>query len=234
MLLEVKKLSKSFGSIAAVDRVSFSIEEGDSVGLVGESGSGKTTLSRLVLGLLRADEGNVVFEGQVPRGKGQEKMAQIVFQDPQTSLNPRIKIGDALSEPINIHKTDAKVSELLKLVGLPEDYASRYPHALSGGERQRVGIARALAVQPKFLILDEPVSALDLKTQVQVLNLLKDLKEKLGLTYLFIAHDLSVVKYLCNRILVMYKGRIVESGSSDEIFSSPRKEYTKKLLSSVL
>ena len=230
MLLEVKNLSKSFGKVKAVDRVSFSIEEGDSVGLVGESGSGKTTLSRLILGLLKADGGQVTSNVKHQTSK----FAQIVFQDPQTSLNPRIKIGKVIEEPIKIHKTDAKVSELLKLVGLPEDYSNRYPHALSGGERQRVGIARALAVRPKFLILDEPVSALDLKTQVQVLNLLKDLKEKLGLTYLFIAHDLSVVKYLCDRILVMYKGRIVESGSSQAIFSSPKKEYTKRLLASVL
>lgn len=231
MLLEVKNLSKSFGKVVAVDRVSFSIEEGDSVGLVGESGSGKTTLSRLLLGLISKDSGELLFTNYKLQ---LSKIAQIVFQDPQTSLNPRIKIGDALSEPINIHKTDAKVSELLKLVGLPEEFANRYPHALSGGERQRVGIARALAVRPKFLILDEPVSALDLKTQVQILNLLKDLKEKLNLTYLFIAHDLSVVKYLCNRILVMYKGRIVEAGTSEEIFSSPKKEYTKRLLASVL
>ena len=231
MLLEVKNLSKSFGNVKAVDRVSISIEEGDAVGLVGESGSGKTTLSRLLLGLLRPDSGDLQLTTNDSR---LSRIAQIVFQDPQTSLNPRIKIGDAISEPINIHKTDAKVSELLKLVGLPEDYANRYPHALSGGERQRVGIARALAVEPKFLILDEPVSALDLKTQVQILNLLKDLKEKLGLTYLFIAHDLSVVKYLCNRILVMHKGRIVESGMSDQIFNNPKKEYTKRLLASVL
>lgn len=231
MLLEVNNLSKSFGKVKAVDDVSFQIEEGDSVGLVGESGSGKTTLSRLLLGLLKPDSGELkIKKSQLKTSK----IAQIVFQDPQTSLNPRIKIGDAILEPIKIHKTDAKVSELLELVGLPADYVNRYPHALSGGERQRVGIARALAVRPQFLILDEPVSALDLKTQVQILDLLKDLKEKLNLTYLFIAHDLSVVKYLCNRILVMYKGRIVESGTSEELFSSPRKEYTKRLLASVL
>jgi len=231
MLLEVKNLSKSFGKVKAVDRVSFSIDEGDSVGLVGESGSGKTTLSRLLLGLLKPDSGGLRLSANSSR---LSKTAQIVFQDPQTSLNPRIKIGEAILEPIRIHKTDAKVDELLQLVGLPADFASRYPHALSGGERQRVGIARALAVRPKFLILDEPVSALDLKTQVQILNLLKDLKEKLKLTYLFIAHDLSVVKYICDRILVMYKGRIIESGSREQIFESPQKEYTSRLLASVL
>lgn len=230
MLLEVKNLSKSFGKVKAVDDVSFSIEEGDAVGLVGESGSGKTTLSRLILGLLRADDGQITSNVKHQTSK----FAQIVFQDPQNSLNPRMKIGEAIEEPIKIHKTKAKVSELLELVGLPGDFANRYPQALSGGERQRVGIARALAVEPKFLILDEPVSALDLKTQVQILNLLKNLKEKLNLTYLFIAHDLSVIKYLCNRILVMYKGRIVESGTAEQIFSSPEQDYTKRLLASVL
>ncbi|OGC03856.1 hypothetical protein A2276_08415 [candidate division WOR-1 bacterium RIFOXYA12_FULL_43_27] len=237
MLLEVKNISKSFGKVKAVDNVSFSVEEGDSVGLVGESGSGKTTLARILLGLLKPDLGDLQFLGRdrsLTYPYNISKIAQIVFQDPQNSLNPRMKIGEALEEPIKIHKTNAKVAELLELVGLPKDYANRYPNALSGGERQRVGIARALAVEPKFLILDEPVSALDLKTQVQILNLLKDLKSKLNLTYLFIAHDLSVIKYLCNRILVMYKGRIIESGPAELVFSSPAQDYTKRLLASVL
>src|SRR3989339_27286 len=237
MLLEVKNISKSFGKVKAVDNVSFSVEEGDSVGLVGESGSGKTTLARILLGLLKPDLGDLQFLGRdrsLTYPYNISKIAQIVFQDPQNSLNPRMKIGEALEEPIKIHKTNAKVAELLELVGLPKDYANRYPDALSGGERQRVGIARALAVEPKFLILDEPVSALDLKTQVQILNLLKDLKSKLNLTYLFIAHDLSVIKYLCNRILVMYKGRIIESGPAELGFSSPAQDYTKRLLASVL
>ena len=236
MLCELKNISKNFARVKAVKNVNLLIEEGDSLGLVGESGSGKTTLARILLGLIRPDSGQIIFREDMPRFR----IAQIVFQDPQTSLNPRIKIGEAISEPIKIHKIlpkdkiDGKVKELLNLVGLPPDYAARVPHALSGGERQRVGIARALAMEPKFLILDEPVSALDVNIQLKLLKLLKELKTKLKLTYLFIAHDLSVVGFMCSKVAVMYQGEIVESGETEKIFSKPREGYTKKLLASVL
>jgi len=235
-LIEVKKLSKYYGQVKAVDNVSLLVEEGESLGLVGESGSGKTTLSRLILKLIKPSSGEIHYNSI----ENIRKDCQIVFQDPQTSLNPRIKIGEAIGEPILIHqllakeKIPARVAELLQLVKLSKDYAKRYPHELSGGERQRVGIARALASSPKFLILDEPVSALDVSIQVEILKLLKEIKERLNLTYLFIAHDFSVIGYMCNRVAVMKEGKIVEIGQKTDLFSSPQHSYTRQLLASVL
>lgn len=235
-LIEIKDITKHFGPICAVNEVSFAINQGETLGLVGESGSGKTTLSRLILKLIEPTSGSIIYNNVTDIRKD----CQIVFQDPQTSLNPRIRIGEAIGEPILIHGLLAKeeipkrVAELLELVKLPKEYARRYPHELSGGERQRVGIARALASRPRFIILDEPVSSLDVSIQVEVLKLLKELKSKLNLTYLFIAHDLSVIGYMCDRVMVMHDGKIVEVGTKEQIFKSPQKAYTKKLLESTL
>lgn len=213
--LRTEHLVKRFGPVLAVNDVSLEVEQGESLGLVGESGSGKTTLSRLILKLLEPTSGSITYNNV----KDIRKECQIVFQDPQTSLNPRIRVGEAIGEPFLIHgkKADSRkpiaesrIKELLEMVQLPFDYAGRYPHELSGGERQRVGIARALATGPRFLILDEPVSALDVSIQVDILRLLKDIKSRLELTYLFIAHDLSVIKFMCDRVVVMRDGRIVE------------------------
>lgn len=236
-MIEIINLIKRYERVAAVDGVSLSIQSGETLGLVGESGSGKSTLARLILGLIEPSEGEIVYE------KAMENMrrdCQIVFQDPQTSLNPRIRIGEAIGEPILIHKLmpreqiPERVGDLLEMVKLPRDYAHRYPHALSGGERQRVGIARALASNPKFLILDEPVSSLDVSIQVDILKLLKEIKGKLNLTYLFIAHDFSVIAYMCDRVAVMKEGKIVEIAEKKVILSSPKHEYTRQLLASVL
>ncbi|MBU0672665.1 MAG: ATP-binding cassette domain-containing protein, partial [Candidatus Margulisbacteria bacterium] len=227
-LITVKNLCKQFGRVVAVDDVSLDIAQGESLGLVGESGSGKTTLARLILKLIEPTSGQISYPGI----SNIRKDCQIVFQDPQTSLNPRIRIGEAVGEPILIHKLlpkkdiPAKVAELLELVKLPGEYARRFPHELSGGERQRVGIARALASEPKFLILDEPVSSLDVSIQVDILKLLKEIKERLGLTYLFIAHDLSVIGYICERVAVMQSGKLVELGQRELIFKSPQDPYT--------
>lgn len=235
-LITIQNLVKSFGDIIAVDSVDLSIIEGESLGLVGESGSGKTTLARLILKLIEPSSGSIIYNNV----KNIRRECQIVFQDPQTSLNPRIRIGEAIGEPILIHKLMPKdtiynrVGELLGLVKLPADYAKRYPHELSGGERQRVGIARALASQPRFLILDEPVSSLDVSIQVDILRLLKEIKGELNLTYLFIAHDLSVIGFMCDRVAVMEYGKLVEIGPRTEIFENPRNPYTKKLLESTL
>jgi len=220
----------------AVDDVSFSIAEGETLGLVGESGSGKSTLARLLLKLIEPTSGEIIYNNV----KNIRKECQIVFQDPQTSLNPRIRVGEAIGEPILIHellpkkKIPGRVSELLQLVKLPEGYAGRYPHELSGGERQRVGIARALASEPKFLILDEPVSSLDVSIQVDILKLLKEIRKELNLTYLFIAHDLSVIGFMCDRVAVMQAGKLVEIGSKEQILRTPKNFYTKTLLESVL
>jgi ABC-type glutathione transport system ATPase component len=211
--LRTEHLVKRFGRALAVNDISLEIEDGESLGLMGESGSGKTTLSRLILKLIEPDSGSVIYNNV----KDIRRECQIVFQDPQTSLNPRIRLGEAIGEPLLIHGKKAesrkrtaehRMDEVLEMVQLPFDYAGRYPHELSGGERQRVGIARALASQPRFLVLDEPVSALDVSIQVDILRLLKGLKSRLGLTYLFIAHDLSVINFMCDRVVVMRDGKI--------------------------
>jgi len=256
-LLSVRNLSTWFpvyggvfrrrtGEIKAVDDVSFDVEPGQTVGLVGESGSGKTTVGRTLLKLTPATAGQVVYEGRdiLPLGEAafrpMRKDLQMIFQDPFGSLNPRMTVGSVLAEPLEIHfpemsKEDrrARVAELLQLVGLPADAMGRYPHEFSGGQRQRIGIARALAVKPKFIVCDEPVSALDVSVQAQIVNLLQDLQEQLGIAYLFIAHDLAVVEHVSDHVIVMHRGKIVESAPAASIYEDPRHEYTKKLLSAV-
>ncbi len=234
------------GVIKAVDAVSFEITEGRTLGLVGESGSGKSTVSRALLKLVPPTSGTAHYRGREILSLGERdfrplrKEMQMIFQDPVGSLNPRMKVGRIIEEPLAIHfkslsRGDRRhaVATLLRRVGLPEDSAERYPHEFSGGQRQRIGIARALAVEPKFLICDEPVSALDVSVQAQILNLLKDLQEEYKLTYLFIAHDLAVVRHMSDDIAVMHLGRVVEMGGADEICEEPRHEYTRKLLSAV-
>ena len=238
-------LSRHIGDVRAVDDVSFEIGAGETLGLVGESGSGKTTIGRLVLRLLKATSGEVTFDGRDVMKMSRtsirhvRKEMQIIFQDPYASLNPRMTVGDIVSEPLAIHKiatgkaAEARVKELLKLVGLHPNHANRYPHEFSGGQRQRVGIARALAVDPKFIVCDEPVSALDVSIQAQVINLLEDLQQQLGLTYLFIAHDLSVVRHISTRVAVMYVGKIVEQADRDTLYENPMHPYTQALLSAI-
>lgn len=239
-------LRRKTGDIKAVDGVSFDIEPGRTVGLVGESGSGKTTVGRTLLKLTPATSGRALYEGRdiLPMGEGEfrplRKDMQMIFQDPFGSLNPRMTIGAILSEPLEIHfpqmtgeERRGRVVELLRLVGLPADATGRYPHEFSGGQRQRIGIARALAVKPKFIVCDEPVSALDVSVQAQIVNLLQDLQEQLGIAYLFIAHDLAVVKHVSDHVLVMHRGKIVESASADAIYGDPQHDYTKKLLAAV-
>jgi peptide/nickel transport system ATP-binding protein/oligopeptide transport system ATP-binding protein len=234
------------GEIKAVDDVSFDIEPGQTVGLVGESGSGKTTVGRTLLKLTPATSGEVFYDGRdiLPMSESEfrplRKDMQMIFQDPFGSLNPRMTIGAILAEPLEIHfpqmtKDDrrARVAELLRLVGLPADAMGRYPHEFSGGQRQRIGIARALAVKPKFIVCDEPVSALDVSVQAQIVNLLQDLQEQLGIAYLFIAHDLAVVEHVSDHVIVMHRGKIVESAPAGAIYEDPQHEYTKKLLSAV-
>jgi peptide/nickel transport system ATP-binding protein len=232
--------------VHAVEDVSFEIRRGETLGLVGESGSGKTTTGRAILRRLPITTGKIWFKGQdITHIHGEElrhlrRQMQLVFQDPYASLNPRMKILDLVAEPLVVHGVvkrvgDAKdrVAELLELVGLPADALRRYPHAFSGGQRQRIGIARALALEPEFIVADEPVSALDVSIRAQVVNLLQDLQERLGLTYLFIAHDLSVVRHISHRIAVMYAGKLVEIGDRDQLYDDPRHPYTRALLSAV-
>lgn len=232
--------------IKAADNVSFDIYEGESLGLIGESGCGKTTIASVILNLLRADSGKVYYKDIVLSELDENRMRerrgqlQIIFQHSQGALDPKMTVYDLLKEPLLIHnivkgaEADKEVSKLLKLVDLSERDKYKYPYQMSGGQRQRIGIARAISVKPGFIICDEPVSALDVSVQGQILNLLSDLKKELNLTYLFISHDLKVVKHVCSRIAVMYKGKIIESGNTDKILTNPMEEYTKKLVGSGL
>jgi oligopeptide/dipeptide ABC transporter ATP-binding protein len=232
-------------SVRAVDGVSLTVQEGETLGLVGESGSGKSTIGKAILGLNRPKRGTIRFEGKTFAERDAAEQAafrrrvQMVFQDPYSSLNPRLKIGSAIAEVLRFHaivppaEIDAEVLRLLSLVGLPAAMAERRPRELSGGQRQRAGLARALAVRPSFLVLDEPVAALDVSIQAQVLNLLGDLKRELGLTMLFVAHELGVVRHMSDRLAVMYLGQIMETGPSDAVFRDPRHPYTRALLSAV-
>jgi oligopeptide transport system ATP-binding protein len=236
---------RTVGHVKAVDGVSFEIEEGQTLGLVGESGSGKSTTAYAALQLLRPTAGSVSFLGrELTRLRGEElrrmrREMQIVFQDPYASLNPRMTIGRILAEPLQTHglgtrrSRRASVARLLELVGLEASYTNRYPHEFSGGQRQRIGIARALALNPRLIVCDEPVSALDVSIQAQILNLLKDLQRDFGLTYLFIAHDLAVVRAMSDTIAVMHEGRIVEQGAADEVYTRPQTDYTRALLAAV-
>ncbi|KAA8327233.1 ABC transporter ATP-binding protein [Leuconostoc carnosum] len=250
-LVELKDLQLYFNQgksneVRAIDHVSFDIYEGEVFGLVGESGSGKTTIGRAILKLYEPTAGQILFDGQdVTHLKHKHlsefrKDAQMIFQDPQASLNGRMKVRDIIAEGIDINKLaknkaerDAKVQHLLDLVGLNKDHATRYPHEFSGGQRQRIGIARALAVDPKFIIADEPISALDVSIQAQVVNLMKELQTEHSLTYLFIAHDLSMVKYISDRIGVMHWGKLLEIGTADAVYNHPLHPYTKSLLSAI-
>lgn len=261
VILQVRDLQKFFpirkgfwrrtvGHVRAVDGVSFEIHEGETLGLVGESGCGKTTTARCVLRAIEPTRGQILFHTQDGRAVDMLRMSpaelralrremQLIFQDPFASLNPRMTLLDIVGEPLLVHgmtnrrEREERVAELLRLVGLRPEYMRRFPHAFSGGERQRIGIARALALHPRLVIADEPVSALDVSVQAQILNLLLDLQSELGLTYLFVAHDLSVVKHISNRVAVMYVGRMAELGSTEQLFTTPKHPYTAALLSAV-
>lgn len=256
VIIDVKQLKKHFpiegglfkrqvGSIKAVDGVSFKVNKGETLGLVGESGCGKSTTGRMLMRLIEPTEGQILFEDREITTLSNKDMRnlrkdiQMIFQDPYASLNPRHTVERIIEEPLIVHKLGnreerkARVRELLEIVGLSSYHAKRYPHQFSGGQRQRIGIAKALAVNPKLIIADEPVSALDVSIQAQVLNLLEDLQKKLDLTFIFIAHDLGVVRHICNRVAVMYLGRIVEMADTEVLYETPKHPYTKALLSAV-
>jgi len=257
-LVEVRQLKKYFpltksrafrrttDLIKAVDEVSFSIRKGETMGLVGESGCGKTTTGMCILSLEQPTEGAVYYEGVNLSALSQRQLIpwrrriQVIFQDPYSSLNPRMKVGEIIADPMRVHRLTAnarqlrrRVAELLNVCGLPTKMAERYPHELSGGQRQRVGIARALSTKPEFIVCDEAVSALDVSIQAQIINLLEDLREEFHLTYLFISHDLSVVRHLCHQVVVMYLGKMVEMAETDELFNNPLHPYTQVLLASI-
>ena len=250
VFLEVKDLKKYFNLgkgkvLHAVDNVSFKINKGETLGLVGESGCGKTTCGRTLIGLYEKSGGDIIFEGKKVENLNTKerrkfsRVAQMIFQDPYASLNPRMTVGDIIAEGIDIHnlykgkKRQDRIYELLDLVGLNKDHASRFPHEFSGGQRQRIGIARALALEPKFIVCDEPISALDVSIQAQVVNLLIDLQKKLHLTYLFIAHDLSMVRHISDKVGVMYLGNLMEIAPSNELYENPKHPYTKALMSAI-
>ena len=239
-------LQRQVGEVKAVDGVSFTVRRGETLGLVGESGSGKTTIGRVILQVYRPTSGRIMFDGvdlaTLKSGamRAMRRRIQVVFQDPYSSLNPRIKTGDIVGEPLRVHKLVetkeeylARVADLFRTVGLNPNMADRYPHEFSGGQRQRIGVARALAVQPDFIVADEPVSALDVSIQAQLINLLEDLQKQFGLTYLFIAHDLSVVRHISDRVAVMYLGKIMEIADRVSIFQEPLHPYSKALMSAV-
>ena len=249
-LLQVKNLKKYFptksGMLHAVDNVSFTIEQGKTLGVVGESGCGKSTLGRVVLHLLPATSGEILFDGKDISNPSKAELhdlrrnMQMVFQDPYSSINPRQSVAEIIGEPLKVYKIcktkeeyDARVKQLMEIVGLPERYEHSYPHELDGGRRQRIGIGRALALQPKFIVCDEPVSALDVSIQAQILNLMMDLQDEMNLTYIFVTHDLSVVKHISDDIMVMYLGVVVEKSSAKELFSRQLHPYTKALLSAI-
>lgn len=256
-LIEVKQLRKTYRSaggffaaqdeiVTAVDDVSFAIHSGETLGLVGESGSGKSTTGRLLLQLEPADSGEILWRGEPLQGlstrqlKPYRQNMQIIFQDPYSALNPRMTVGDFVSEPLLVHgrftgrnERRERVAELFRLVGLSADFMRRYPHEFSGGQRQRVCIARALALEPQFIVADEPITALDVSIQAQIVNLFQDLQQQLGITWLFIAHDLAMVRYVCHRVAVMLHGRIVEIGPTEAVFSHPQHPYTRALLSAI-
>ncbi|MCD7738981.1 MAG: ATP-binding cassette domain-containing protein [Lachnospiraceae bacterium] len=250
VLLEVKNLKKYFdtprGMLHAVDDVSFQLKEGQTLGVVGESGCGKSTLGRTILHLLPSTSGQIFFEGKdITFAKGKEllklrRQMQIIFQDPFSSLDPKMTVSQIIEEPLKIHKIYKnkkermeRVYELMEIIGLDARYVNTYPHELDGGRRQRIGIARALALNPKFIVCDEPVSALDVSIQAQILNLMMDLKDEFGLTYIFVTHNLSVVKHISDEILVLYLGKMVEKTTADRLFENPLHPYTKALLSSI-
>ena len=243
MILEARNVAKRYGAVQALDRVSLGVARGESLGIVGESGSGKSTLARLLLALEQPTSGEIRFDGDVVSGRHERDLAelrrnvQVVFQDPLASLDPRMRIRTAISEPLRALKIGgdhrARVRELLEAVGLPADAGDRYPHEFSGGQRQRIAIARALAPHPTVLLADEAVSALDVSVRAQVLNLLNRLIADLGLTLVFISHDMSVIRFMCSRVAVLYRGRVVEEGPTDDVYAAPQDDYTRELLAAV-